>query len=233
MSAPSTPITLNVIAFVDYDYRQANDKVLVQVGDHYFQYNKAKGYNAGTIYMRDQLVVVQKRSDERTTLRAGLDSSTGPYMGGSLQIRVCRAYRRANGIDVMEVSVGARSTNCGIRGGGSRTGNDNNGGSWSNRAPTYGNSNTNNNNDVSYIRNNLRVVTGGTSSNNNNNNRGNWQSSWRASNSRTTTTTNRNNNYGSRWSRNPGGAMNIVEQNEEQPKDTEAKRLPWRQFLGW
>ena len=220
MSAPSTPITLNVIAFVDYDQRQGNDKVLVQVGDHYFQYNKAKGYNAGTQDMRDQLVVVQKRSDEKTTLRAGLDSSTGAYTSSNLQIRVCHVYRRSSGVDVMEVSIGARSTNCAIRGGGatpsSSNNNNNNGG------------NTNNNNGASYIR----VVTGGTSSNNNNNS-GNRQSSWHATNSRSTTTTtvNRNTNYGTRWSSNPGGTMNQVEQ--EEPTETEENRSQWRQFWGW
>ena len=226
MSAPSTPITLNVIAFVDYDNRQGNDKVLVQVGDHYFQYNKAKGYNAGTNDMRDQLVVVQKHSDEKTVLRAGLDSNTGAYMGGSLQIRVCRAYQRANGVDVMEVSVGARSTNCGTRTAGATTNTNNNGGSWSNRASTYGSNTNNNNNAVSYVRSSIRVVNGGTSSNNNNR----WQTSWRATNSRstTTTTTNRNNNV-PRWSSNPGGTMSNA---EEKPEDTEPKRHSW-QFFDW
>ena len=213
---------------MDYDNRQGNDKVLVQVGDHYFQYNKAKGYNAGTNDMRDQLVVVQKRSDEKTLLRAGLDSNTGAYMGGSLQIRVCRAYQRANGVDVMEVSVGARSTNCGTRTAGATTNsNNNNGGSWSNRASTYGSSTNNNNNAVSYVRSSIRVVNGGTSSNNNNR----WQTSWRATNSRsttTTTTTNRNNNV-PRWSSNPGGTMSNA---EEKPEDTEPKRHSW-QFFDW
>ena len=204
-SAPSTPVLWTIIAFVDYTRRQGNDKVLVQVGDHYFQYNKAKGHNAGTLAMPDQLVIVQKNSDQKTTVRAGLNLNSNPYtLSGRLQVRVCRAYQRANGVDVMEVSVGRSSTNCGsgsVRGSGASS----NSGSWSNRASNYGGSSTSNNNS-------LRFVTIGTRT------------------SSSTTNANSNNKMSQWYGKGSLGAT--TEQEKEEGDKPPQKRLRW-QSLSW
>jgi len=148
VAPPNAPATVTLIPFVDYNQRLTSDKVLVRVGGYYFQYNKGKSYNSGTRDMKDKLVLVQKvAGSERTTLKAGLDDTNPLYSDGNIKIRVCRTFTRADGVDAMEVSIGARSTSCdssNLRGSSNNNNNGQNQNSWSRAPPTTANNNISN-----------------------------------------------------------------------------------------
>lgn len=110
---PSTPITVTVPAFVDYQAVRSDSSkpVLVKVGnDLFFQYNRAKDYNSGTRAFPDKLVLVQNLSTS-TNLIAGLDASNPKYSDSSVHIEFCGSSS-AGSYDFMIVSIGMSGTDC-------------------------------------------------------------------------------------------------------------------------
>jgi hypothetical protein len=112
IEASRQPITIVVVAFVDYfKVRYIQGKyVLVKVGNFYMQYNRAKDYNVGTKAMPNQLVLIQ--SDEsRTELIAGIDSDNPIYSDNSVFLEVCKV-ELVGEVDQMVVSIGRSNTAC-------------------------------------------------------------------------------------------------------------------------
>lgn len=102
----STPVLLQVAAFVDHEKIGSDFTVLVQVSSNtYLQFNRAKSYNVGTEMMIDQVVVINDAGD-KTILIAGLDANSNVLSLSSVAIQVCSInIGDASGIDYAVVAV--------------------------------------------------------------------------------------------------------------------------------
>jgi len=115
-----------VATFVDYPFTSPGENVVIQVGQLYLQFNRAKGPNFQTREMRDQLAIVEDRP-KGSELLAGLDglnaNSTfyrqddyGPN-GETLFIAVC-STSFGNDVtkpDVMFISIALDMIDCSIQ----------------------------------------------------------------------------------------------------------------------
>jgi hypothetical protein len=113
---PSSPVTVTMPAFVDYqETAGASDQyVLVKVGNFYLQYSCAKDYNAGASTLPNQLVIVYDADPGmggQTNLITGLDMQNPYYSDGSVAIQVC-SVQTSGTVDYMIISIGQAGTNC-------------------------------------------------------------------------------------------------------------------------
>jgi hypothetical protein len=113
---PSSPVTVTMPAFVDYqETAGASDQyVLVKVGNFYLQYSCAKDYNAGASTLPNQLVIVYDADPGmggQTNLITGLNMQNPYYSDGSVSIQVC-SVQTSGTVDYMTISIGQGGTNC-------------------------------------------------------------------------------------------------------------------------
>jgi Gametolysin peptidase M11 len=113
---PSSPITVTMPAFVDYQETAGalDQYVLVKVGNFYLQYSCAKDYNAGASTLPNQLVIVYDADPGmggQTNLITGLDMQNPYYSDGSVAIQVC-SVQTSGTVDYMIISIGQGGTNC-------------------------------------------------------------------------------------------------------------------------
>jgi Gametolysin peptidase M11 len=112
----SRPISL--AAFVDYKRTSPDKPVLINIADKYFlMYNRAKGFNAETQAMQDQVTVTES-TPSLSSSRAGLDvgdrfSLVNFRPGRTLVIEVCsRLDGGSAGVDAMVVSIALDRSLC-------------------------------------------------------------------------------------------------------------------------
>ena len=101
--------TGRLVAFVDYESADPtnNEFVLLRVGEFLFlQYNRAKGFNAGTSLHPDKVVVVVGEGGlvSFSVLRAGLGSGER-YSWKGTTVEVCSLFFGASSLDYADVSV--------------------------------------------------------------------------------------------------------------------------------
>jgi len=98
----SSPVTVALASFVDYDTALSSQAVNIRIDDYYVTYNAARNMNADTREYRNMVVVVQKVPDEQisgyydSNLVAALDTATSTFTvqnyngaGSNLVIQVC------------------------------------------------------------------------------------------------------------------------------------------------
>lgn len=112
------PIAL--AAFVDYRRTSPDKPVIINIADKYFLlYNRAKGFNADTQAMQDQVTVTES-TPSLSSSRAGLDvgdrfSLVNFRPGRTLIVEVCsRLDGESTGVDAMIVSVALDRSLCSI-----------------------------------------------------------------------------------------------------------------------
>ena len=112
---PEIPQLVKIAGFVDYSATAVDEYVVVQVGDLYLHFNRAVGFNKDSGEMRDELVIVEERTDG-TDLLSGLKASesfTTQVFGESVTIQVCSVHLNVGtSAPHMLVSIGYGPTIC-------------------------------------------------------------------------------------------------------------------------
>ncbi len=111
--ALSSPITVKLAAFVDYDTTTDEHYVIINLENYYLQYNRATKFNVDTSEMRDMVTIVES-GDHKTNLVAGLDSQSRYWQSPlGITVEVCRVNASSEP-HYVELSIGQSKTDCGV-----------------------------------------------------------------------------------------------------------------------
>lgn len=125
-SIHNNPWNGRLVAFVDYNVTSPDDVVLIQVGNLYLQYNRARDFNEGTREYANRVVIVSdpptgsSASNLEAALAHNIAVSTFTYAnfdgtGHDLVFKVCDQVQGPP-VDYVELSIhlnnGTQSTTC-------------------------------------------------------------------------------------------------------------------------